>query len=51
MASARLAERRLAGVEAPIKLLFLFDKSGHLVPFEEPERFNELMLKEVVQHG
>ena len=30
-------------IEAPYKKFIVFDKSAHLVPFEEPDRFNEVV--------
>ena len=30
-------------IEAPYKEFIVFDKSAHLVPFEEPNRFNEVV--------
>ncbi len=32
-------------IEAPYKEFIVFDKSAHLVPFEEPDRFNEVVKK------
>ncbi len=34
-------------LEAPHKQLIWFEESGHMVPFEEPERFNRLMVETV----
>jgi proline iminopeptidase len=32
-------------IKAPVKNLYLFEKSGHSPPFEEPDRFNDLLVK------
>ena len=32
-------------IEAPYKEFITFDKSGHLLPFEEAEKFNDFMIK------
>jgi pimeloyl-ACP methyl ester carboxylesterase len=37
-------------LEAPHKELIWFDESGHMVPFEEPERFNQVMIDAVRPH-
>jgi pimeloyl-ACP methyl ester carboxylesterase len=34
-------------LEAPHKELIWFEESGHMVPFEEPERFNRVMIDTV----
>lgn len=39
--SPRLSAEFLAAVEAPDKTILWFERSGHMLPFEEPERFNE----------
>ena len=31
-------------IEAPYKEFIVFDKSAHLVPFEEADRFNEIVI-------
>jgi proline iminopeptidase len=46
--SADLAERWLAQLQAPVKELFVFEQSGHIACYEEPERFNEIMIKQVL---
>lgn len=46
--SPRLAEEWLAGLQAPAKELFVLEQAGHLASFEEPERFNELMITRVL---
>ena len=38
--SPRLGAEYLATLEAPDKELIWFEKSAHMVPFEEPEKFN-----------
>ena len=37
-------------LEAPHKELVWFEESGHMVPFEEPERFNQVMIDAVRPH-
>ena len=34
-------------LEAPQKALIWFEESGHMVPFEEPDRFNRVMIETV----
>jgi pimeloyl-ACP methyl ester carboxylesterase len=34
-------------LEAPLKKLVWFERSGHFLPFEEPEAFNRLLIDEV----
>jgi pimeloyl-ACP methyl ester carboxylesterase len=34
-------------IEAPHKELVWFENSGHMAPFEEPERFNRVMVETV----
>ena len=45
---SELAEQYFNMIEAPCKLLLWFDQSGHNPPFEEPERFNAIMIKDVL---
>jgi pimeloyl-ACP methyl ester carboxylesterase len=35
-------------LEAPKKCFFTFDKSGHLPAFEEPEKFNDIVVNEIL---
>lgn len=39
-----LTEQYFAQLQAPKKVLTVFEESGHLALFEEPERFNRLMI-------
>jgi proline iminopeptidase len=41
---AELAVEYFEAIEAPAKQLHWFERSGHLVPFEEPVRFNALLI-------
>lgn len=34
-------------LKAPKGKLFIFEESGHLACFEEPDKFNEIMVKQV----
>ena len=34
-------------IAAPLKELVWFEESGHMAPFEEPERFNRLMIETI----
>jgi pimeloyl-ACP methyl ester carboxylesterase len=45
---ADLSSRYLERLSAPKKVFVWFDNSAHSPPFEEPERFNELVLKDVL---
>lgn len=45
---AVLAEAYFETIEAPCKRLVWFEQSAHNPPFEEPEKFNEVMIKEVL---
>jgi proline iminopeptidase len=47
--SAELAARWLEQVRAPAKELFVFERSGHIACYEEPERFNDLMISRVLR--
>jgi pimeloyl-ACP methyl ester carboxylesterase len=38
-------------VEAPYKELVVFEKSAHCGIFEEPEKFNDLMINKVLNHA
>lgn len=38
-----ITEKYYKMVKAPFKKLVFFEKSGHMMPFEEPEKFNGLM--------
>jgi pimeloyl-ACP methyl ester carboxylesterase len=42
-----IAARYFAALRAPSKRLFWFEESAHNPPFEEPERFNALMQREL----
>jgi pimeloyl-ACP methyl ester carboxylesterase len=45
---AELAIEYFDAIEAPVKKLHWFEQSGHLMPFEEPARFNSLMIDTVL---
>ncbi|HVI45313.1 MAG TPA: alpha/beta hydrolase [Chitinophaga sp.] len=45
-----IAEKYFKLLKAPHKELFWFEKSGHTVPFEEPEKFDQLVISRVLQH-
>jgi pimeloyl-ACP methyl ester carboxylesterase len=45
---AALAERYLETIEAPCKRLVWFENSAHNPPFEEPARFNRILIEEVL---
>lgn len=45
---SELAEQYFNMIEAPCKRLLWFDQSGHNPPFEEPERFTAIMIKDVL---
>ena len=38
-------------IKAPLKQFFIFENSGHLIPFEEPEKFNKLMTESILHLG
>ncbi|MBX2924350.1 MAG: alpha/beta hydrolase [Chitinophagaceae bacterium] len=38
-----LAKRYFNKIKAPLKQFFIFENSGHLIPFEEPGKFNRLL--------
>lgn len=43
----QLSEDYIEALQAPQKELIIFEESGHLALFEEPHRFNELMIHKV----
>lgn len=43
-----LAERYFETIEAPCKRLVWFEHSAHNPPFEEPERFNRVMIEDIL---
>jgi pimeloyl-ACP methyl ester carboxylesterase len=45
---ALLAERYFEKIEAPCKCRVWFENSAHNPPFEEPERFNRILIEEVL---
>ena len=45
---AVLAADYFAKIEAPCKRLVWFEQSAHNPPFEEPEKFNQVMIKDVL---
>jgi pimeloyl-ACP methyl ester carboxylesterase len=45
---ADLAHRYLESISAPRKAFFCFESSGHYPPFEEPGKFNTLMIEDVL---
>lgn len=44
---AVLAAQYFATIEAPLKRLVWFERSAHNPPFEEPEHFNSVLIREV----
>lgn len=46
--SAALAEQYFETIEAPYKRLIWFEQSAHNPPFEEPEKFNKVLIDEVL---
>jgi pimeloyl-ACP methyl ester carboxylesterase len=38
-------------LQAPKKEFITFDKSAHLIPFEEPEKFNDIMINKVLKES
>ncbi|GAB3424222.1 alpha/beta fold hydrolase [Flindersiella endophytica] len=46
---AELAAEYFELMEAPVKQLHWFEKSAHMVPFEEPEKFNTLLAESVLR--
>jgi pimeloyl-ACP methyl ester carboxylesterase len=45
---AVLAKKYFETIEAPRKQLIWFEKSAHNPPFEEPEKFNRVLIEEVL---
>ena len=46
---AELAVEYFDAIEAPVKELHWFEKSAHMIPFEEPAKFNALLTDTVLQ--
>jgi pimeloyl-ACP methyl ester carboxylesterase len=46
-ASPELAVEYFDAIEAPVKRLHWFEDSAHLIPFEEPAKFNALLINEL----
>jgi proline iminopeptidase len=46
---AILAEQYFHAIEAPTKRLVWFERSGHNPPFEEPGKFNEILIEDVLR--
>jgi proline iminopeptidase len=46
---AELAADYFELIEAPVKQLHWFEKSAHLIPFEEPAKFNTLLVETVLR--
>jgi pimeloyl-ACP methyl ester carboxylesterase len=44
---SEIAARYLEQLEAPSKTLLWFEHSGHTPPFEEPEKFNRVLIQQV----
>jgi pimeloyl-ACP methyl ester carboxylesterase len=42
------ADEWISQLQAPIKRVYTFERSGHNADAEEPERFNELMIGTVL---
>ncbi len=50
-APVELAAEYFEAIEAPVKRLHWFENSAHLIPFEEPAKFNALLIKELTLRG
>ncbi|GAB2663633.1 hypothetical protein [Kribbella swartbergensis] len=46
--AAELAVEYFDAIEAPAKELHWFEKSAHMMPFEEPGKFNALLIDTVL---
>ena len=44
-----VAKEYFDSLKAPKKEFITFDKSAHMVPFEEPEKFNDIMINKVLK--
>jgi len=42
-----LARQYFNKIKAPVKQFFIFENSGHLIPFEEPDTFNRLLTQTI----
>lgn len=43
-----LAQQYFNKIKAPLKKCFIFENSGHLIPFEEPDKFNRLLTQTIL---
>jgi len=43
-----LARQYFNKIKAPLKQFVIFENSGHLIPFEEPDTFNELLTQTIL---
>ena len=46
-----LAKQYFDKIKAPLKQFFIFENSGHLIPFEEPDKFNKLLTQTILNIG
>lgn len=46
-----LAKQYFNKIKAPLKECFIFENSGHLIPFEEPDKFNRLLTQTILNIG
>ncbi|MBX3257733.1 MAG: alpha/beta hydrolase [Chitinophagaceae bacterium] len=46
-----LAKQYFNNIKAPLKQFFIFENSGHLIPFEEPDKFNKLLTQTIFNTG
>lgn len=44
-----LAKQYFNKIKAPVKQFFIFENSGHLIPFEEPDKFNRLLTQTILR--
>jgi pimeloyl-ACP methyl ester carboxylesterase len=46
-----LARQYFSKIKAPLKQFFIFENSGHLIPFEEPDKFNKLLTQTILKRS
>lgn len=46
-----LARQYFSKIKAPLTQLFIFENSGHLIPFEEPDKFNKLLTQTILNRS
>jgi proline iminopeptidase len=49
MAPSNVAEQYWNRLEAPVKRLYWFEESGHAPMFEEPDKFNRVVIEEILR--